>query len=267
MPRIVPTFHRTDRMAPDHREALIAEILAVDKQVFTDAPPAAVVDAYRGKNVDGCWVMVLRHNGRLVGYNAVRQWFDEAGGRPFAIWRTRAAVLKAYRRASITGLFASAMYLKFRLRHPLTPLYTFNTLIHPSSFRLFATHVAEMYPFPETAQSPREREVYERALALFGLDRVDGAAPFVVHDPTVVETSPQEVARWAASEAPCTQFFLKHNPEYGRGRAIATLIPLTVSVVWGFTKRLLARKVRRALRRRQRHPLESNPVTGNGAAR
>lgn len=244
---ISPSFHRVDLLDPDVREALIDELVAVDDQVFCEPTPAAVLAAYRGVEFDACWVMTLRHEGRLVGYNAIRLWIDRE--LDFGLWRSRAALLPAYRGSAMTPYFATLMYVWFRLRHPGLPLYTLNTLIHPSSFRLFATHARALYPFPKTELSPDDQAIYDRAIELFGLQRVEGCAPFIVEDPTVVETSPQEAARWASSDAPCTRFFLEHNPDYGKGRAVASFLRLSAPVVVDFTLRVMGRKLAKAFRR------------------
>lgn len=249
MPRITPTFHRIDRMASDAREVLIRQLVAVDDAVFSEATPAHVLASYRGHNVDGCWVMALRRGDQVVGYNVVRLWFDHVDGRRIGLWRSRAAVLPDYRRSSMTAPFASLLFVWFRLRYPRMPLYTINTLIHPSSFRLFATHVASLYPFPKATLSDGDQRIYDRAIERFGLERIAGCADFIVQDPTVVQTSPVEASRWANSDAECVRFFLEHNPEYGQGRAVASFLPLTARVVLGFSYRLLVRRLQRTRRR------------------
>ena len=246
--KVTRAIHRLDTLEPTRRDALIEELVALDDAVFRDPTPTHVVDGYRGVGVDECWVMVVRKGEQLIGYNVIRIWFEEGPTGRYALWRSRAAVLRDHRRAAITGQFAILMFLVFRARHPLTPAYAVNTLIHPSSFRLFATRVSCLYPFPQTQLSAEHRAIYDRAFRLLGLVRVDGAPDFVVADPTVVDSEPEEDAYWARSTAPCIRFFMEHNPDYRQGRAIVAFNPMTVRTVVNIGFRHALRRLEKAAR-------------------
>lgn len=247
--KVSRAIHRLDTLEHTRRDALVAELVSLDDAVFRDPTPAHVVDGYRGVGVDECWVMVVRKGEQLIGYNVIRIWFEEGPTGRYALWRSRAAVLRDHRRGAITGQFAILMFFLFRARHPRTPAYAVNTLIHPSSFRLFATRVSCLYPFPQTELSAEHRAIYDRAFHLLGLVRVDGAPDFVVADPTVVDSEPAEDAFWARSTAPCIRFFMEHNPDYRQGRAIVAFNPMTVRTVVGMGLRHALRRLEKAARR------------------
>lgn len=249
MGKLTREYHRVDALASGRQDSLISEIIALDSAVFSEPTPRHVVDAYRGIGVGECWVMLVRSRGKLIAHNTVRIWYEEGESGRYALWRSRAAVLKAHRKAAVTGQFAIRLYVRFRMRFPLLRIYALNTLIHPSSFRLFATRVNSLYPFPKRELSADHRDVYERAMTRLGLQRVDGGPDFLVVDPTVVDTDDTEASYWERSAVPCIQFFVSQNPNYRTGQAVATFNPLTLPVVISMGLKHALRRLEKNVRR------------------
>lgn len=247
---LTPNVVRIDTLPSEQQAKLIEELKAVDGAVFSDPTPDEVLETYRGENVDACWVWTMRHRGKLVGYNAIRIWFEVDDARRYALWRSRAAVMPAYRRASLVGHFAIWMYVLFRARHPRMPAYTVNTLVHPSGFVLFAEHEHSLYPFPQPDLSPDHRAIYTRAFERLGLERIPGGPDFLVADRSRVRMAEREDDFWASVDKPSVRFFLEHNPDYQQGRAIATFNALTLPNVARIAVRQGRHVLSKAIRRR-----------------
>jgi len=224
---LIPQFVRLDALDVAHRERLIDELLALDTLIFDPSMPERTAKKMRGETTDECWAMLLRHRGVLVGFNVI--WVYHPGD--FVLWTSRAVMHPAYRKMGVTVYFAVLLYIWFRLRRPRVPIYTLNTMIHPSSFKLFSSRVPSLYPFPKTTLTPQERLIYEASFQHLGFEQIQGQPDFFAREVIITRMDEAERRHWAGSGDPGVRFFLKHNPEYFTGHAILAFNAVNLRVV------------------------------------
>lgn len=222
---------RLDRLKDPQRELLLDELAALDAEIFMDRTPGKTRAKVRGDHSDESWILLIREAGRLVGYNNIRVSFGRAAGGRFALWNSRSGLLPGFRGYARTGNFPLRFYFRFRRRHPTVPIYGLITLIHPSSFRMFANRIPNMYPFSKKPLSRRQEEVFDAAYQMMGLEPISGKPRFVVRDNTVTITNAVESEYWLRSSDPSIRFFHRHNSEYLQGQAIATFFRISLSSI------------------------------------
>ena len=228
---------RMDRLDPQERDRIVEELIALDQEVFIDKAPDKTREKYRGDHSDECWIMILRDEEKLIGYNCIRVTFLTSDGGRFALWNSRSAMHGDYRGLRKAGNFPLLFFYRFRLRFPFLPIRSLITLIHPSSFKLFSDRIPNLYPSYRRVLGNKEEARFQRAFDRMGLETVPGKERFVVKDNTITRTDPIEREFWARSHDPSLEFFHQHNHEYLEGQAITTWFSIGVLQILHMTVR------------------------------
>lgn len=233
------------RLSPAEKTVLLDRLIALDQQVFHETEPARVRARLAGDDDDESWAMLFEDaEGTLVGYNCIRIAHYVIDGERICCWKSRAAVLPAHRRKNLTACFPVIMLAIYRLRNPFGKIYGFIPMIHPSSFKLLADAMPQMFPFPKRSLSAPEQRVFE------GIYRnaVPNADGFNLVIPTTARTrmDAEEARYWSQKDNAAVQFFLQANPNYAQGDSLASFFRihwgLFVGIAW---RQLLKRWARR----------------------
>lgn len=208
------------------REALVDRMMAIDAEVFRDTTPAKTREVLLGRRDEEVWVMTLESGDRLIGYNSVRINHYSVNGRRIAAWGSRAAVLSDFRGRNRTASLPIILYRRYRLRHPLRPIYGLIGLVHPSSFKLFADAMPRMFPFPRLHLDAGARALFDSLCAQMGYRPVPGRDAFLFQQTAWTETGELEARYWAHHSHPGVAWFTRHNPDYRRGQSVVSFFPI-----------------------------------------
>lgn len=208
------------------------ELYDLHARIFRGVDKAAFVKYVVDSKAEHTWIQLYRgDDGELGGYLAVHIYEREVGGRLTAIVRSEVGTLREYRGANVIGRFFFDRVLRYRLAHPLRPLYLLGSLVHPSSYSAIARHTDDVWP-REGAETPSEiLELMNQLGDAFGLERVDPENPLVRKVGWQTIDSRSDRAFWERCERPGVQFFLRANPGYEDGNGLLTLAPATLGAI------------------------------------
>ncbi|HEX6024211.1 MAG TPA: cyclic nucleotide-binding domain-containing protein [Solirubrobacter sp.] len=227
------------------RRQLTEELYGVHTQIFAgverDAFARYVVDSPAGHTA------ILRHRneaGEVVGYLAFHAFERRLNGRETLVLRAEAGLLREYRGGNANTSFGLRYALRHLLRHPGWPAYYLGSLVHPSSYALFARYTPALWPRAD-AQTPPELLAFMHELANdFGLTRVDPANPLVRHVGWRTIESEVERDYWMRSDKPAARFFVEANPGFPDGHGLVTLVPITARTVADILRATARRRAR-----------------------
>lgn len=138
-------------------------------------------------------------------------------------------------------LFGLREALRFKLRHPRTPLAYLTRNASPAVYRLIDSIMPTKYPSP-ACEAPAHIEALVR---IVGQRR--GYIP-VAKSPWVVNSvaTPHDPSRLQRLENdPSVQFYLRTNPQFAQGNSLLVWTPLNIPNIAGGFSRALRRRLRR----------------------
>jgi hypothetical protein len=185
---------------------------------------------------------------RPVGYFVAHVYEHTFRGRTVAICRGEVGFRSDARGHNQIATFALGVALRYKLRHPTTPMYYLGALVHPSSYAQLTRFADRVWPSPKTPTPPPEEAELLAALdEHFGLRPVDPQRPLVREVGWTTRVTAAEDRHWRAHQNPAVRFFLQHNPGYGRGEGLLTLSPLTLTGMLRSAGRFIGSKLSRWL--------------------
>lgn len=229
------------------KQQLEDELYDLHRRIFRGVDKAAFVKYVVDSAAEHTWIQLYRgEDGALGGYLAVHIYERKIAGRMTAIVRGETGTLRRYRGANLVGGFFADRVLRYRVAHPLRPLYLLGALVHPSSYAQLARYAGGVWP-REGVEMPAEiRGLMEALGEAFGLERVDPGNALVREVGWQTIDSRGDRAYWERCERPGVQFFRRENPGYEEGHGLLTLVPLTLGTVTrGIARYLYAMSERR----------------------
>ena len=225
------------------RARLADELTVLSDQVFRGVSRAGLIDEVLTPPTRRSRLQLLRDaHGRLVGFCGVHLFDKRVMGRRWLILRAEAGLLPTYRGRGCTLRFGLRQMLLCRLRHPFAPMALFCTLVHPSSYRLLASHFPEMAPLPGRPVPPATQAMMRALVEAFEEPPVAWGDEGLCEVGWITRDSEQDHQAWAASDAPAVRFFITRNPGYRQGVGLVVLVPLS----WGNLLRSVWSSLRRA---------------------
>jgi hypothetical protein len=180
-------------------------------------------------------------NDELAGFSCARIERAEQAGRTRAVFWAVVYFRSGYHGGLASAFFGLAEALRFKLRHPLTPIAYFTRASSPAVYRLLASTMPRIYPSLES-RAPEEVEGLVRELSARWHYVPVGDNPWIVQSRAV----PRDPSRLRAlSTDRYVRFYTELNPRYAEGEALLTWLPLDMINI--------ARGLVRALRRRFAH--------------
>jgi len=234
------------RLSHDEREQLIDALYAIQLDVFDGVDRKSFASYVVNSKADQTWILVHRDQAdAIVGYFAFHQFVRELGGRPVTVIRAEAGTKRAFRGGNANARFGLLRGLRALLANPGRPLYYLGSLVHPSSYSLFAKYFSEVYPSAK-AETPAEiLNLMDEMADEFGLARVEGQGPLVRQVGWKTRDTDAERAYWERCDRPAARFFVQANRGYSQGHGLLTLVPVTLAALAAMGKQHVAQKLAR----------------------
>lgn len=232
-------------LSPEARGELIDALYAVHNEIFDGVERESFAKYVVESKAEHTWIQVHKNEaGQIVGYFAVHIFERQLGGVPTAVFRAEAGTLRAYRGGNVNARFGLALALRYLLKNPGRRAYYLGSLVHPSSYSLFARYFGEVWPRRE-AQTPAELQSFMEELAAeFGLEKVDEARPLVRKVGWKTRETEAEREYWQHCDKPSARFFIEANPGYVEGNGLVTVVPVTASNLLTMFRNVSERKLR-----------------------
>jgi CRP-like cAMP-binding protein len=226
----MPKIARSDVVLPRQldaaaRQAFIDALYRVHCEVFDGVSRDSFAKYVVESQAEQTWINVHRNQaGEIVGYFALHVFERELGGQPSAIFRAEAGTMRTYRGANTNTRFGIRLALPYLLRHPGRQVYYLGSLVHPSSYCLFARLFDVVWPSIRHPPPPAVLAFMDALANSFGLERVSSDNPLTRHVHWITRDSEVERRYWRMCNKPAARFFIEANPGYGEGDGLVTLV-------------------------------------------
>jgi CRP-like cAMP-binding protein len=236
------------KLDPAAREAFIDALYKVHCEVFDGVTRDAFAKYVVESQAEQTWINVHRnHAGEIVGYFALHIFERELGGQSSAIFRAEAGTMRSYRGGNTNTRFGLKLVLPYLLRHPGRRIYYLGSLVHPSSYCLFAKLFDVIWPSARHPPPPAVLAFMDALANSFGLERVTADNPLTRQVHWITRDSEAERNYWRNCNKPAARFFIEANPGYGEGDGLVTLVKVDTHNLWHlistfFVDRLARRK-------------------------
>ena len=217
-----------DRLPRPERDAFLKDLYAVHSLIFSgiseeefnhhvvESPAVrTLIQVYSGRG------------GGIVGYCAFHKFVRSVQGRDVIVIRAEAGLLPDYRGHGVAHWFGMVRALLEKLLHPLTPVYYFGTLVHPSSYRFFCKYFPRVYPHPQKGMPDAIRALAIELANSFADPAVDPEDQFIRDVGWVTIERSGERQRNHAAEHDDVRYFKSQNPGYRSGDGMVVVVPVT----------------------------------------
>lgn len=226
----MPKIARSDivvpnKLGPAARQRFIDALYKVHCEVFDGVSRDSFAKYVVESQAEHTWINVHRNPaGEIVGYFALHIFERELAGKASAIFRAEAGTLRAYRGGNTNTRFGLKLGLPYLLRYPGRRVYYLGSLVHPSSYCLFAKHFDVIWPSTRHPPPPAVLAVMDELANSFGLERVTFDNPLTRQVHWITRDSEVERHYWRQCDKPAARFFVEANPGYGKGDGLVTLV-------------------------------------------
>lgn len=247
MPRIASTDVVIPKtLSAEERQKLVDDLYAVHCQIFDGVERESFAKYVVESKAEHTWIQLHKGEaGEIVGYCALHIFEKELMGKPAAVIRMEAGMLRAYRGGNSNASFGVKKALRYIVKNPGRRMFYLGSLVHPSSYSLFAKFFADVWP-RQGAQPPPELLAFMDELAnTFGLTRVHPDNPLVREVGWITRETEMEREYWRNCDRPAARYFIEANPGYGEGHGLVTLVALKPSNILQMVRIILGERVRR----------------------
>jgi hypothetical protein len=235
-------------LSPEERGKLTDALYEVHRQIFDGVERESFARYVVESKAEHTWIHVHKNEaGEIVGYIALHIFEKTFGGVPTAVFRAEAGSLRAYRGGNASARLGLGMALRYMLKHPGRRVFYLGSLVHPSSYSLFAKWFGEVWPRREVAVPPELLAFMDELASEFGLEKVDPANPLVRRVGWRTRETEMEREYWLHCDKPAARFFVESNPGYVEGHGLVTVVPITVANVLDMIRSMGQRKLRQPL--------------------
>jgi hypothetical protein len=177
----------------------------------------------------------------LAGFSYASIERLEHAGRTHAVFNAAVFCRLGYHGGAPGAFFGLREALRFKLRHPRTPLAYFTRSSSPAAYRLLASTMPRIYPSFAHETPPDVSAMVGELGVRRHYEPVNGE-PWVVRSPATPHSS-SRLRRLKAD--PYVQFYNEVNPRFADGNALLTWIPLDFANIVGALFRLLCARLAR----------------------
>lgn len=210
---------------PAARQELVDALYKVHCDVFDGVSKDAFQKYVVDSSAEKTWINVHRnHQGEIVGYFAFHVFERELEGKLSAVFRAEAGTLRAYRGGNTNAASGLKLSLPYLLRNPGRPIYYLGSLVHPSSYCVFAKLFDVVWPSIAHPPPPAILSFMDDLANTFGLERVTPGNPLTRQVHWITRDSEAERNYWRHCDKPAARFFIESNPGYADGDGLVTLI-------------------------------------------
>ncbi len=247
----MPKIARSDIVVPNKldpaaRQGFIDALYKVHCEVFDGVTRDSFAKYVVESQAEQTWINVHRnHAGEIVGYFALHIFERELAGKASAIFRAEAGTMRAYRGGDTNMRFGLELGLPYLLRHPGRRVYYLGSLVHPSSYSLFAKHFDVIWPSTRHPPPPAVLAFMDELANSFGLERVTSDNPLTRQVHWITRDSEVERHYWRHCDKPAARFFIEANPGYGEGDGLVTLVRVDAHNLWHMISTFFAERYTR----------------------
>lgn len=235
-------------LTPADRRRLADELYAAHRRIFAGVRRSAFTRYVVDSPADETSIAVYRDAlGVVVGYVAFHQFEREVDGQAVTIVRAEAGIDRRYRGANVATPFFIDRLVRVMLGARGRPLYYLGSLVHPSSYALFARYADRVWPNPEVDTPRPLRRLMDRLAGEFHLERVDPADTLVRDVGWRTREFGRDDAHWREHASDDVRFFVAANPGYHDGHGLLTLVPVTTGGLLRGALRFAAARLSRRL--------------------
>lgn len=249
MPRIASSEVVVPKsLSSEERGKLTDALYEVHRQIFDGVERESFAKYVVESKAEHTWINIHKNEeGEIVGYFALHIFDKQFGGVPTSVFRAEAGSLRAYRGANASTRFGLKRVLSYMLKNPGRRSFYLGSLVHPSSYSLFANYFGEVWPRRETEVPPELLSFMDELATEFGLEKVDPANPLVRHVGWCTRETEMEREYWLHCDKPAARFFVETNPGYVEGHGLVTVVPITVSNIANMIRSMGQRKLRQPI--------------------
>ncbi len=249
MPRIASSEAVVPKsLAPEERARLIDSLYEVHRQIFDGVERDAFARYVVESNAEHTWINIHKNEaGEIVGYFALHIFDKRFGGVPTSVFRSEAGSLRAYRGVNASTCFWLKTALRYVLKNPGRRMFCLGSLVHPSSYLLFANHFGDVWPRRQAEVPPELLAFMDELATEFGLEKVDPANPLVRHVGWRTRETEMEREYWLHCDKPAARFFVGTNPGYVEGHGLVTVVPITLANLGNMLRAMIQRQLRQPL--------------------
>lgn len=235
-----------NKLDPAARQGFIDALYKVHCEVFDGVTRDSFAKYVVESKAEQTWINVHRnHAGEIVGYFALHVFERELAGRASAIFRAEAGTLRTYRGGNTNTRFGLKLALPYLLRHPGRRIYYLGSLVHPSSYSLFAKLFDVIWPSARHPPPPAVLAFMDELANSFGLERVAADNPLTRQVHWITRDSEVERHYWRNCDKPAARFFIDANPGYGEGDGLVTLVRVDSHNLWHLISTFFAERYAR----------------------
>ena len=158
----------------------------------------------------------------VVGYCLITFKKQRIGRKRVTLLGASAGFLPDYRSGNNTVPFSIRQALGYWVQHPWETIYYADTMLSPAMYRVMAKNMATIYPHPDHTTPPAVIELWRQ----LNPKPENPQRPFVLKTGRYADYSEDDLKRFKASEKPEIAFYLRENPNFFKGNAIITVIPI-----------------------------------------
>ena len=247
----MPKIARSDIVVPNKldpaaRQGFIDALYKVHCEVFDGVTRDSFAKYVVESQAEQTWINVHRnHAGEIVGYFALHIFERELAGKASAIFRAEAGTMRAYRGGNTNTRFGLELGLPYLLRYPGRRVYYLGSLVHPSSYCLFAKLFDVIWPSTRHPPPPAVLAFMDELANSFGLERVTSDNPLTRQVHWITRDSEVERHYWRHCDKPAARFFIEANPGYGEGDGLVTLVRVDAHNLWHMISTFFAERYTR----------------------
>ena len=200
--------------------------------------------------------------GELAGFSNATILRVQHEGIEHAVFSAGVYVQLAYRAGEMSAIYGLTEALRFRLRHPRTPLAYLSMASSPAPYCLFTRTMSRVYPSRHRETPPKLESLVRKVIEVRGLTPI-GDSPWLVE--TFVK--PRDLARLHVSrrlrDDPDAAFYRQQNPtfETTADAALLVWIPLdSANILTGLLRATWRRLRHRSVGLRRIGPEDRSPA-------
>ncbi|NUP05422.1 MAG: cyclic nucleotide-binding domain-containing protein [Polyangiaceae bacterium] len=248
MPRVAKSETVVPKLlSPSEQSALTDELHELIHEMFGVSRDDVLHGVVAAKS-DLTKLLVHRNDaGKAVGYFAIHFFDKDLGGVPSTVVRAGVGMLRDYRGQNNNLSWALRVLTEHALANRRKRFYGLGTMVHPTSYMQVDRYVDTYWPRPGEAVPSDVLEFMVQLADEFRMPLVDPSRPLVRSSSYRTLQTDAERDYWRRSENPAARFFVSMIPDYGDGRGMLTLFPITASMLGGTAAKYARDKAKRAV--------------------
>lgn len=207
--------HLFSKLPDEQKQELVDEVVQWSLAVLhsnTGHPRTYWLDT---KSYETILYLLRTEEGKLVGTTTLKLHRVHYEGNDIVVVKLGLGIDPQHRGNKFALRCLMSEMLRWKVTHPIQPLYLFSTLIHPVTYKLCCDLLGDrLYPYFKNPVNPEMRKMLEYLVELFDVEKADAPSPFVYKERFSAIETQEAVDYWRNSQRPEVRFFVEHCPGY-----------------------------------------------------